>query len=108
MTKTLDELLEQKEWTGRDVGLIHLYSVENDITSALKGKSPKKLYSQAFFDKITGRLSDEETEKYHAYGTISSLIFETAKLRQTYQKEFNSCYYKLFLTFPSSLCQTNT
>ena len=99
MTKTLDELLKQKKWTGRDVGLLHLYSVQNDITSAVAGVKPKKLYTQTFFDKVSSRLNERENEQYNVYAALSQMLYQMTRLRQVYLKEADLCLCRLQMTF---------
>ena len=57
MPKSLEELLKIKKWTGKDAGLLYLYSTKNDILNSRFESSVKFPVSQDKFNTILKKIS---------------------------------------------------
>jgi len=99
MDKTIDNIVSQSSWTGREVGLVFLHSLEKDFL-AIKNKTQKKEFiTQEKFSKMLESLSDKEINEYKFYAELHSAIIDTTNLNQTYRQQFFNGYYRILFTF---------
>lgn len=101
MAKTLDELLKQETFSGKDVGTLYLYSLKKDIEDSYSGRLPEVAFPQEFFDKayksLIGR--PEEFEVWRTYNHLEGKYFQKQKDFQTYRQQFYHFYTELELLF---------
>lgn len=112
MAKTLEELLKQETFSGKDVGTLYMYSLKKDIEDAYRGNLPELVVPQEFFDKayksLIGR--HEEYEVWRTYNHLEGKYFQKQKDFQTYRQQFFHYYTGLELMFEEmermdSLCK---
>ncbi len=101
--KTLEELKNQKKWTGDEAGLVYLYSTENDILSSRENgyKTDADSLEQNFFNKITQyiRYRPLEVEKYKFYLRLDNCLNDLEKNFRYYDMQFQRYIVTAMYTF---------
>ena len=101
MAKTLKQLLNQKSFSGKDVGTLFLYSLKKDIEDAYKNRLPEPAVPQDFFDAAYKSIlgNKEEYDTWLVYKHLEGKYFQQQKDFQTYRQQFYHFYTELELLF---------
>ena len=101
MAKTLEQLMKQKKFSGKDVGILYLYSLKSDIESAENGLIPSPPFSQEFFDKAFESMdeTEKEIEDWQLYKRLESKYYRQKQDLQEYELQFNYFSNEIKTTF---------
>ena len=97
MPKSLEELLKIKKWTGKDAGLLYLYSTKNDILNSRFESSVKFPVSQDKFNTILKKISvvPKEYKEFTFYSKFQYMVMDIEKLSRFYNEQLNHHILKL-------------
>jgi len=97
MSKSLEELLQTKKWTGKDAGILYLYSAKNDILNARNNFRNKFAVDQNKFDKILKKISiiPKELNDFKFYLNFKLMVMDVEKLSRFYNEQLNHHILKL-------------
>ena len=78
MAKTLEQLLNQKAFSGKDVGTLFLYSLKKDIEDAYNSRLPEPAVPQDFFDAAYKSIlgNKEEYDTWLVYKHLEGKYFQ--------------------------------
>lgn len=98
MAKRLKTLLNQKSWTGKEVGKALLMNLKNDIEE--KGNPNKQpLFSQEDYNRMLDSLdTDNQYTQYKVYEGIYSAIVDSFNRNEAMIQQFYNGYYRYFLS----------
>jgi len=100
MSKSLDELLNQKKWTAKDVGLLLLYSAENDIKSSQNNQQKKIVVPQKLFEKAYKNIiTPEDSLEWAKYKEIQNILLDIVKENRSMEHQFERFYANQILYF---------
>lgn len=92
MAKTLKEILKQKKWTPRDLGLAVLYNLEKDLTHPEENYPP--LFSQSELNKMVNTIGEEGRAELEVYDLLNHTFANNRNLIKAYLQQALHGYYK--------------
>jgi hypothetical protein len=93
MPKEIGDLLNQKSWTGEEVGKALLASLINDVKN--KGKTYDALFSQSDFEKMERTLtSPKDLAAYGVYQEIYTAVVAGFNKGQGLAQQFHNGYHR--------------
>jgi len=103
MPKSLEELLTIKKWTGKDAGLLYLYSTKNDILNARNETTEKFAITQEKFNTILKKISiiPKEFKEFNFYAKFQGMLMDVEKLGRFYSEQLSNHISKLHTHFAS-------
>lgn len=105
MPKSLEELLKIKKWTGKDAGLLYLYSTKNDILNARNETTEKFAITQEKFNTILKKISvsPKEFKEFNFYAKFQGMLMDVEKLGRFYSEQLSNHLGQLHNHFASFL-----
>lgn len=97
MAKNIKTILNKKGWTGKEVGLALLMSLQHDIEN--KGNPKKKpLFSQEDFNRMVDSINTEyQYTHLKVYEGIYSAIVDSFNYNEAMKQQFYHGYFRYFL-----------
>jgi hypothetical protein len=105
MAKTLKEILKQKKWTPRDLGLAVLYNLEKDLT--YPGENYPPLFPQSELNKMVNTIGEEGRPELEVYHLLNHTFANNRNLIMAYVQLALHGYYK-YVTCISELSREAT
>jgi len=98
MAKTIKNLLKKGGLTGREVGVLLLKNLVNDIENIHREPKKPPLFTQAEFNQMIIDMSDYQYRNYKVLESIYSALLESYNFNQAMQQQFYNGYYRYLLT----------
>lgn len=105
MAKTLKEILKQKKWTPRDLGLAVLYNLEKDLT--YPGENYPPLFPQSELNKMVNTIGEEGRPELEVYHLLNHTFANNRNFIISYVQLALHGYYK-YVTCISELSREET